>query len=132
VDLTPGLRLDAGWRQAPTRTASSRPAKRSPTTWPTSSRRIRAAWPAYAERFTLLHEGLLALGYEPKVPVPRSGSKPPGYVSYADPADGNRNLGNANSSSFTFMRMELRDELMKHDFVGGSRYRRCTSTAKRR
>ena len=77
--------------------------------------------PAFARRLRRLHESLIELGYEARVPVKRSGSRRASYISYIDMRDG-RNLGNTNSETFTFMRKGLRESLSGDPLVGGTRY----------
>jgi hypothetical protein len=84
--------------------------------------RLKTFWPSFAGRLQRLHDGLVSLGYEPRVPEQRSSSsRQASYVSYVDPADG-RNLGNTNSGTFYFMPKKLTEELAGHEFVKVGRH----------
>jgi hypothetical protein len=82
--------------------------------------------PMFASRLRKLHAALIALGYVPTLPKPKTAGKPlPSYISYVDPTSG-VNFGNANSEKFYVMRKDLRDELAAlPQFGADSRYANC-------
>jgi len=82
--------------------------------------------PMFSGRLRRLHEALVALGYVPTLPKPKTAGKPlPSYVSYIDPKTG-VNFGNANSEKFYVVRKDLRDELAALPHFGAdSRYANC-------
>ena len=79
-------------------------------------KRFTGFWKARAPFLLRLHEGLVALGYEPKVPEKRTAEKTASYLSYIDPVDG-RNLLNVNSGTAYFQRKDVGDALAGHPFL---------------
>ncbi len=76
--------------------------------------------PVFADRIQTLHDGLVALGYQPTVPVPRKPKEQlPSYLNYVDPVTG-RNFGNANSQRLYIMRGELKSVLKDKPHVSTS------------
>jgi hypothetical protein len=80
--------------------------------------------PVFAPRVKALHNELVALGYQPRLPKSEKDALP-SYISYVDPVSGD-NLGNLNSERFTFMRGVLLEKLKgKPHMESNSRHASC-------
>ncbi|MDP3890495.1 hypothetical protein [Nocardioides sp.] len=80
--------------------------------------------PVFAPRIKALHQELISLGYQPRLPKSEKDVPPP-YISYIDPTTG-KNLGNLNSERFTFMRGSLLAKLKGKPLMqANSRHASC-------
>lgn len=81
-------------------------------------KRLTGYWKARAPFLMRLHESLMALGYQPKVPEKRTADKLASYISYIDPVDG-RNLLNTNSGTAYIQRKDVSDALSGDPLLRG-------------